>query len=228
MRIAVLSDIHANLAALEAVRADLPTVDEVWVLGDTVGYGPQPNEVIATLQEMGARASLGNHDGAAIGTVDAAYFNPDARAAIEWTADGDRRQRAGLPRRAARGAPRRRPDRGPRLAARPDLGVHHRRRRSPPRTSSAFETRLCLFGHTHLPIVYRAVDGEVEATSGHARRARCELDGGAGAGQPRQRRTAARRPARCGVRHPGDRRRDGAATSSSSAACATTSTAPSA
>ena len=86
MRIAVLSDVHANLAALEAVCSDLPTVDEVWVLGDIVGYGPQPNEVIATLQAMGARSVLGNHDGAAIGTVDASYFNPDARTAIEWTA----------------------------------------------------------------------------------------------------------------------------------------------
>ena len=79
MRLAVLSDIHANLAALEAVREDLPEVDEVWVLGDIVGYGPQPNEVIAALQEMGARSVMGNHDGAAIGTVDASYFNPDAR-----------------------------------------------------------------------------------------------------------------------------------------------------
>ena len=57
MRLAVLSDIHANLAALEAVRDDMPQVDEVWVLGDIVGYGPQPNEVIAALQEMGAPPS---------------------------------------------------------------------------------------------------------------------------------------------------------------------------
>ena len=76
MRLAVLSDIHANLAALEAVRGDLPEVDEVWVLGDIVGYGPQPNEVIAALQEMGARSVMGNHDGAAIGQVDVSWFNP--------------------------------------------------------------------------------------------------------------------------------------------------------
>ena len=53
MRIAVLSDIHANLPALEAVASDLPQVDEVWVLGDTVGYGPQPNEVVATRGSTG-------------------------------------------------------------------------------------------------------------------------------------------------------------------------------
>ena len=78
MRLAVLSDIHANLTALDAVRADMPAVDEVWVLGDIVGYGPRPNEVIAVLQAMGARSVLGNHDGAAIGTVDPGDFNPDA------------------------------------------------------------------------------------------------------------------------------------------------------
>ena len=165
MRIAVLSDIHANLPALEAVVADLPTVDEVWVLGDTVGYGPQPNEVIVTLQEMGARAVMGNHDGAAIGTVDPAYFNPDARAAIEWTAatidENTRAYIASLPevRRdgaltAVHGSPR---DpiweyiTGPSIAA---------------ANLEAFDTRLCLFGHTHLPIAYQEEDGNVVSTLG--------------------------------------------------------------
>ena len=165
MRIAVLSDIHANLPALEAVVADLPTVDEVWVLGDTVGYGPQPNEVIVTLQEMGARAVMGNHDGAAIGTVDPAYFNPDARAAIEWTTatidENTRAYIASLPevRRdgaltAVHGSPR---DpiweyiTGPSIAA---------------ANLEAFDTRLCLFGHTHLPIAYQEEDGNVVSTLG--------------------------------------------------------------
>ena len=69
MRLAVLSDIHANLAALDAVSDALGPVDELWVLGDIVGYGPQPNEVIRRLQELGARAVTGNHDGAAIGQL---------------------------------------------------------------------------------------------------------------------------------------------------------------
>jgi predicted phosphodiesterase len=165
MRIAVLSDIHANLAALEAVVSDLPEVDQVWVLGDIVGYGPQPNEVFGTLQAMGARSVLGNHDGAAIGTVDAAYFNPDARAAIEWTAgvvDANARAYiASLPevRRdgdltAVHGSPR---DpiweyiTGPSIAA-PNF--------------AAFDTRLCLFGHTHMPMVFRSVDGGIEPILG--------------------------------------------------------------
>ncbi|MGH2381237.1 MAG: metallophosphoesterase family protein [Candidatus Limnocylindria bacterium] len=165
MRIAVLSDVHANLPALEAVRADLADVDQIWVLGDIVGYGPQPNEVIATLQEMGARSVLGNHDGAAIGTVDAAYFNPDARRAIEWTAgaiDGNTRAYlATLPevRRdgeltAVHGSPR------------DPIWEYITSSEIAATNFSSFETRLCLFGHTHLPVAYRLVDGSVEAVPG--------------------------------------------------------------
>lgn len=189
MRIAVLSDIHANLAALEAVRADFPEVDAVWVLGDIVGYGPQPNEVIALLQTMGARSVLGNHDGAAIETVDAAYFNPDARAAIEWTRgvidDNSRAYIATLPevRRdgdmtAVHGSPR-----DPIWEYITSAGVAAE-------NFDAFETRLCLFGHTHMPIVYREMDGSVDAVPGYPGPA-VELDGGrclvnpGSVGQPR-------------------------------------------
>ena len=165
MRIAVLSDIHANLPALEAVAADLPTVDQVWVLGDTVGYGPQPNEVVSALQAMGARSVLGNHDGAAIGTVEAVHFNPDARRAIEWTAtildDNARAYFASLPEVRTDG----------------DLTAVHGSPRDPiweyitgpaiaEANFAAFDTRLCLFGHTHLPVVFRAVDGGVQGTPG--------------------------------------------------------------
>ena len=90
MRLAVLSDIHANLVALDAVLADLAglaAVDQVWTCGDNVGYGPQPNEVVARLRERNARAVMGNHDGAAVGTVDVAWFNDAAAAAIRWTSD---------------------------------------------------------------------------------------------------------------------------------------------
>jgi predicted phosphodiesterase len=175
MRIAVLSDIHANLAALDAVRSDLPPVDQVWVLGDIVGYGPQPNEVIAALQEIGARSVLGNHDGAAIGTVDAAQFNPDARRAIEWTAgvvdDNSRAYLAALPEVRRDG----------------ELTAVHGSPRDPiweyitsPGIAAAnfahFETRLCLFGHTHLPAVFRLVDGGIEPVVGLPGD-RVELDG---------------------------------------------------
>ena len=159
MRLAVLSDIHSNLAALEAVRRDLPAVDEVWVLGDIVGYGPQPNEVIAALQEMGARSVLGNHDGAAIGTVDVGWFNPDAARAIAWTAEvADENARAYL---AAL----------PEVRTEGELTAVHGSPRDPmweyitgsavaSANLPAFPTRVCLHGHTHVPVVFRADDGQ--------------------------------------------------------------------
>jgi len=165
MRIAVLSDIHANLPALEAVAADLPAVDEIWVLGDTVGYGPQPNEVIVILQGMGARSVLGNHDGAAIGIVDARYFNPDARAAIEWTAaevdPNARAYVASLPeiRRdgevtAVHGSPR------------DPIWEYITGTAVAAQNMGAFDTRLCLFGHTHQPVVFGGSNGQMETTIG--------------------------------------------------------------
>ena len=164
MRLAVLSDIHANLAALSAVRDDMPEVDEVWVLGDIVGYGPQPNEVIAALQEMGARSVMGNHDGAAIGQVDASWFNPDAARAIGWTGevidDNARAYLSTLPevRRdgdltAVHGSPR---DPTWEYITGPDVAGAN---------LASFDTRICLHGHTHVPIIFRADEGSVEVVA---------------------------------------------------------------
>ena len=86
MKIAVLTDIHANLPALDAVLAALDPVDAIWVLGDIVGYGPDPNEVVARLRERGAIAVRGNHDAAATGRIGTSEFNSFARGAAEWTA----------------------------------------------------------------------------------------------------------------------------------------------
>jgi predicted phosphodiesterase len=170
MRLAVLSDIHANLAALDAVLADLdalPAVDELWVCGDIVGYGPQPNEVIERLRERGARAVMGNHDGAAIGLVDVAWFNDAAAAAIRWTAevlDADSRDYlAALPERrersdltAVHGSPR---DPIWEYVASPAVAAAN---------MSAFTTSVCLFGHTHFPVIYARADGELHESPGVA------------------------------------------------------------
>jgi diadenosine tetraphosphatase ApaH/serine/threonine PP2A family protein phosphatase len=85
MRIAVLSDIHANLPALDAVLGDAGTVDAVWHLGDVVGYGPDPDGVVDRLRSIGAVGVRGNHDAAACGGMEIDWFNPDARRAMEWT-----------------------------------------------------------------------------------------------------------------------------------------------
>lgn len=87
MRIGVVSDIHSNLTALVAVLGDMGAVDQLWCLGDFVGYGPWPNECIDLLRERGALAIAGNHDLAAIGTVSCEDFNGDAAIAAQWTAD---------------------------------------------------------------------------------------------------------------------------------------------
>ncbi len=207
--------------------ADLRRVDEVWVLGDTVGYGPQPNEVVATLQAMGARSVLGNHDGAAIGDGRRRRTSTPMRAR-----PSSGRPRPSTPTRASYFAslPEVRRDGDltarPRLAARPDLGVHHRPRASPRRTWTHFDTRLCLFGHTHLPVAYRVADGEVEARPGFPARpsgstatARCSTPA-----------ASASRATACPMRRMrcSRRARPPSGESSSSDACATTSTAPSA
>ena len=85
MRIAVLSDIHSNLVALDAVLADIGSVDAVWHLGDVVGYGPEPDAVVERLAGIGAVGVRGNHDAAAAGGPEIEAFNPEARRAMEWT-----------------------------------------------------------------------------------------------------------------------------------------------
>ena len=85
MRIAVISDVHGNLLALDAVLADAGPVDAVWHLGDVVGYGPDPDAVVERLISIGAVGVRGNHDAAACGGAEIDWFNPDARSAMEWT-----------------------------------------------------------------------------------------------------------------------------------------------
>jgi predicted phosphodiesterase len=85
MRVAVLSDIHANIRALDAILAQAGSVDAVWHLGDVVGYGPDPDAVVERLRERGAIGVRGNHDLAATGDGVIRDFNEDARAAMDWT-----------------------------------------------------------------------------------------------------------------------------------------------
>ena len=95
MRVLVLSDIHANLAALEAVLRDaVGGYDAVWCLGDTVGYGPEPEECVSRLRLLDAIAVVGNHDWAALGGMDVNDFNPEARRAVVWTQPEPGRARA--------------------------------------------------------------------------------------------------------------------------------------
>jgi diadenosine tetraphosphatase ApaH/serine/threonine PP2A family protein phosphatase len=162
MRVAVLSDIHANLPALDAVLAALGAVDAVWQLGDVVGYGPHPDEVVARLREAGATGVRGNHDAAVVGVLGVEWFNGAARRAVEWTAQrispATRAWLADLPGRTelgemtlVHGSPR-------------DPTWEYITTTSEARASfAAFTSPYCLHGHTHVPVAWRDDDGHLEA-----------------------------------------------------------------
>jgi len=89
VRVAVISDIHGNLHALESVlrSVDAESPDEVWCLGDLVGYGPQPNRCCELVAERADVCLIGNHDLGVLGRIDLDDFSPDAAAAARWTAE---------------------------------------------------------------------------------------------------------------------------------------------
>ena len=154
MRVAVVSDIHSNLHALEAVLAaiDADAPDELWCLGDLVGYGPRPNECCASIAERADVCLAGNHDLAVRGTIDLDEFGGDAAVAARWTRDGARARGAGVsrplePQGAAHGVALYHGS-----GARPDLGVRALRRGALARRSSSPTSPLVLVGHSHVAL----------------------------------------------------------------------------
>jgi len=85
MRALLISDIHANLQALEAVLEAAPAHDEVWNLGDVVGYGANPNEVVERVRQLGGTIVRGNHDRACSGLDSLDDFSESAAEAARWT-----------------------------------------------------------------------------------------------------------------------------------------------
>ena len=164
MRIAVLSDIHANLVALDAVLAAVGSIDAVWHLGDVVGYGPEPDAVVDRLTSIGALGVRGNHDAAACGGREIEWFNPDARRAMEWTREAiapetkawlealpDRRIEAGTT--LVHGSPRE-----PIWEYVTSVPVARA-------NFQALTTDLGFHGHTHLPVAFLEEDGRVDVLS---------------------------------------------------------------
>jgi len=159
MRILILSDIHANLTALDTVLAKAGSVDEVWCLGDVVGYGPDPNECIERVRSLpNIKCIRGNHDAAALNLIDTVSFNPEARRAIYWTQDtlttGSITYLQSFPEKIQID----------------DVTLSHGSPRHPVweyllDTNTAlinfnyFDTDYCFVGHTHLPVVYNLRDG---------------------------------------------------------------------
>jgi predicted phosphodiesterase len=165
MRIAVVSDIHANLVALDAVLAAAGPVDAVWHLGDVVGYGPDPNGVVRRLREVGATGVRGNHDAAAVGGNEIDWFNPDARRAMEWTRgaidDDTRDWLAALPER--------RTEAGIELvhgSPRQPIWEYIVSEASARANLDRLVGTVALHGHTHVPVAWRDAAGDVELLAG--------------------------------------------------------------
>ena len=162
MRALILSDIHSNLEALETVIEDAAHrggFDQVWCLGDTVGYGPDPVSCLDLICRYDLVAVAGNHDHAAVGKRGVDDFNPAARAAAQWTAGQlspmDTQFLAGLPLTEQRGP----------------FTLVHGSLRSPideylldPEAAKATLALLqgshCLVGHSHLPFICRENGGD--------------------------------------------------------------------
>lgn len=167
MRVAIISDIHANLEALEVVLEDIARREcgLTVCLGDFVGYGPNPNECVDRLSpRLAGRNVAGNHDRAAIGRLDISFFNPVAQEAIlwtqrtlrapvqhyltalpaEWTHDGP------LPFLAVHASPREPIEEYVLDAATAAASFRHR------------SFALCFHGHTHVPALFTAADGAVD------------------------------------------------------------------
>ena len=154
MRILVISDIHANLTALDTVLTDAGEFDAAWCLGDLVGYGPDPNECIAKVRALpNLRCIIGNHDAAALNQIDTKTFNMEARQALEWTqktlTESSISFLSSLQQKIEIN----------------NVTLTHGSPRHPvweylmdPQTAALnfdyFSTPYCFVGHTHLPVVY--------------------------------------------------------------------------
>lgn len=166
MRVLVLSDIHANIVALDSVLASAESYDEVWCLGDVVGYGPAPNECIERLKDLETKCVAGNHDGAVLGKLDVREFNPDARRAIQWTQTVLKPENRDWLERIPDG----------KYFPENDIVLVHASPRHPIweyilSTATAaenmpyFEASICLFGHTHVPAAYRQAESKKLTTA---------------------------------------------------------------
>jgi predicted phosphodiesterase len=154
MRIAILSDIHANAVALETVLALMGSVDQIWNLGDTIGYGPRPNECMAAMQTAQVMIA-GNHDLGSIERISLKDFNLDARLANLWNGQQlEPQHRARLEElppaaavseqcRVAHGSPR-------------DPVWEYLLYSSQARDNFAlFSEQICWIGHSHVPLLFR-------------------------------------------------------------------------
>jgi diadenosine tetraphosphatase ApaH/serine/threonine PP2A family protein phosphatase len=163
MRALVISDIHANLPALEAVLADAPQFDAAWCLGDLVGYGPDPNECVERIAGLpNLHCIMGNHDAAAVGVIEVDAFNPDARKTVLWTRErltpANKEYLKNLPDRIklefitlVHGSPFK------------PIWEYLLDTRSATISFEFYDTPYCFVGHTHLPVLFHLPDDRTTA-----------------------------------------------------------------
>ena len=168
MRIAILSDIHGNLEALEAVLAEVERlgVDALYSLGDIVGYGPSPAACLDIVRRRAAVSLMGNHDAAVAGLTSLEDFNEFARSAVDWTAarldDGQIEYLGTLPyTHRAPGlllvhASPNEPERWHYIHGLADIDEHF----------AEFAERLCFVGHSHRPGIFALGEGSCIAQQG--------------------------------------------------------------
>ncbi len=162
MRYLVISDIHGNLTAFKTVLEDAEgDWDFIWCLGDVVGYGPDPNECVALLRQQPHLCLSGNHDWAVLGRLDLSTFNSDARNAIAWAqgvlSDSSRAYLEALPSTHVE-----EPFTLAHASPRHPVWEYIVDRRTALDNFAHFETRYCLVGHTHVPIVFEQLgEGDI-------------------------------------------------------------------
>ncbi|MEK7806212.1 MAG: metallophosphoesterase family protein [Chloroflexota bacterium] len=161
MRALILSDIHSNLEALEAVldnAEDRGGFDEIWCLGDFVGYGPDPGSSLELVRRYGLVAVAGNHDYGAVGKASIDDFNDAAKAALHWTAGqlsaAEADFLAGLPTVATAGS-----FTLVHGSLRDPLFEYLLNQESAQATLSLLATPFCLVGHSHLAFICREDGG---------------------------------------------------------------------
>ena len=164
VRYLILSDIHANIDALEAVLAAAAAWDKVLVLGDLVGYGAEPNAVIDAVRALAPVAVIrGNHDKAACGLDDGSNFNQVARFAAAWT----NQQLTPDNREYLRQLPAGPTDIDGRLqichGAPFDEDHYIFDAGDAQQALEAASRQVCVFGHTHLPVIFTANAGRLAA-----------------------------------------------------------------
>ncbi len=160
MNVAVISDIHANRHALDAVLADVDAsgLDEIWFLGDAVGYGAFPGECVMTLKERCSVFLLGNHDLAALREIDIGTFSPSAAASARWTRENMDEEAFEVLRNLEGTS-----------AEREGIGMYHASPRDPvweyvvdsdlAEDNLDFqEERIALIGHSHIALYFTRID----------------------------------------------------------------------